>query len=223
MSHEYMLALEADIEAGQGIVAFNTEFVGAAIHGHEIVARLRGPDETTDFGCRYLVNCAGLHAVALLERIEGYPADREHRTWYAKGNYFICMGVKPFRHLIYPMPSQASLGVHATLDLAGMTRFGPDVEWVTELDYRVDPARQTSFYAAIREYWPDLPDGALQPDYAGIRPKLVGAGQAPADFLIEGPVEHGIAGLVNLLGIESPGLTSSLAIAEEVTQRVRQQ
>jgi L-2-hydroxyglutarate oxidase LhgO len=160
-----------------------------------------------------------LHAVALLDRIEGYPSDRGHRMWYAKGNYFSCRGVKPFQHLVYPMPNEASLGVHATLDLDGSTRFGPDVEWVEKLDYHVDAGREESFYASIREYWPDLPAGALQPAYAGIRPKRVGPGQAAADFLIEGPEEHGVFGLTNLLGIESPGLTSSLAIADEVARR----
>lgn len=214
--HEYMLALEADIESGQGILSFNTEFLRADTRGGEIVASLRSFGETTEIGCRHLVNSAGLSAVTLLGGVDGYPAGRGHRTWYAKGSYFSCQGVKPFQHLIYPMPNEASLGLHATLDLDGSTRFGPDVEWVDTLDYRVDPGRAAGFYASIREYWPELPDGALQPAYAGIRPKRVGPGQAAADFLIEGPADHGIPGIVNLIGIESPGLTSSLAIGDEV-------
>lgn len=219
-AHEYMLALQADIEAGGGILAFDTELVGARGHGDGIVARLRSHDEETEVACRYLVNCAGLHAIELLRRVEGYPADGRHRGHFAKGNYFTCHGVKPFRHLVYPMPTEASLGLHATLDLDGTTRFGPDVEWVSEIDYRVDAGRDRLFYASIREYWPGLPEGALQPAYAGIRPKLVGPGQAAADFLIEGPDKNGIPGLINLLGIESPGLTSSLAIGDEVARRL---
>ncbi len=183
-------------------------------------SRLQQRRRGGEFDCRYLVNCAGLSAVPLLGRIEGYPADRRHRAWYAKGSYFTCAGVKPFRHLVYPMPNEASLGLHATLDLDGSTRFGPDVEWVDAIDYRVDGARAQGFYAAIREYWPALPDGALQPAYAGIRPKRVGPGAAAADFLVEGPEEHGIPGLINLIGIESPGLTSSLAIGDAIARRL---
>jgi L-2-hydroxyglutarate oxidase LhgO len=157
-----------------------------------------------------------LHAVELLQRIADYPRSRIPRHFYAKGNYFALRGRAPFTHLVYPMPAQAGLGVHATLDLAGRVRFGPDVEWIDSLDYDVDASRAQSFYDAIRVYWPGLPDGALDPAYAGIRPKLAGPGQPPADFLIETPREHAIAGLINLLGIESPGLTASLAIAELV-------
>lgn len=214
--HEYMQALEADIDAADGVVAFDTEFLGAAVRDGSIVARLRGAGEESELRCRHLVNAAGLSAVALLARIEGYPLAHGHRTWYAKGNYFSCRGIKPFRHLVYPMPNEASLGLHATLDLDGRTRFGPDVEWVDSLDYEVASSREASFYASIREYWPELPDGALEPAYAGIRPKRVGPGQPAADFLIEGPADHGVPGLVNLIGIESPGLTSSLAIGDEV-------
>lgn len=218
--HEYMQALEADIAAADGVVSYGTEFVGAARIGDAFTARLRGDGEVSEIRCRQLVNSAGLSAVALLDRIQGYPRDHGHRTWYAKGSYFSCGGTKPFRHLVYPMPNEASLGLHATLELDGRTRFGPDVEWVDAIDYEVDPRRETSFYASVREYWPGLPDGALQPAYAGVRPKRVGPGQPAADFLIEGPAEHGIPGLVNLIGIESPGLTSSLAIGEEVLRKL---
>jgi L-2-hydroxyglutarate oxidase LhgO len=218
--HEFMLALIADIEAAGGVLSFGTEFTGSTTRGGGIVARLLGGGESTEVGSRILVNSAGLSAVEILKGIESYPVGRGHRTWYAKGNYFSCQGVKPFRHLIYPMPNEASLGLHATLDLDGSTRFGPDVEWVDVIDYRVDPARAATFYSSIREYWPALPDGALQPAYAGIRPKRVGPDSPAADFLVEGPAEHGIAGLFNLIGIESPGLTSSLAIADEVARRL---
>ena len=218
--HEYLMALVADIEGSAGIVAFNTEFLRAEHRGERTVAILRSVGELTELDCRYLVNCAGLDAVELLSKIDGYPRDHGHRLHYAKGNYFTCQGARPFTHLIYPMPTQASLGLHATLDLDGSTRFGPDVEWVDEIDYRVDPARAPAFYSSIREYWPELPDGALQPAYAGVRPKRVGPESPAADFLIEGPAEHGVAGLLNLIGIESPGLTSSLAIADEVALRL---
>ena len=176
-------------------------------------------DATGEIECRWLVNSAGLSALDLLARIEGRTAGTPRRAYYAKGNYFACHGVKPFRRLVYPMPNEGGLGVHATLDLDGTTRFGPDVEWVEHPDYHVDPARAQSFYAAIREYWPAIPEGSLQPAYAGVRPKLVGAGQAAADFEIA--VERSRAGgLVNLLGIESPGLTSSLAIAGHVVDAI---
>lgn len=218
--HEYMQALEADIAASDGVVSYGTEFVGAVVRSDGLVAKLRGDGEESEIRVRHLVNSAGLSAVALLALVEGYPKGRSHRTYYAKGSYFSCRGTKPFTHLVYPMPNEASLGLHATLDLDGRARFGPDVEWVDAIDYEVDPARAESFYASVREYWPGLPDGALEPAYAGIRPKRVGAGAPAADFLIEGPSEHGISGLVNLIGIESPGLTSSLAIGDEVLRRL---
>jgi L-2-hydroxyglutarate oxidase LhgO len=172
--------------------------------------------EGLDLSCATLINSAGLGAVGLLKSVEGYPAARLRTAHFAKGNYFVCHGLKPFKHLVYPMPNEAGLGVHATLDLDGATRFGPDVEWVERLDYQVDARRGESFYAAIREYWPTLPEGALQPGYSGIRPKLVGADAKAADFVIESDEDHGVPGLINLLGIESPGLTSSLALAEVV-------
>jgi len=214
--HELMQALEGDVAAADGIVAYGTEFLSAESEGDAFSVRLHGAGEVSELRCRRLINAAGLSAVPLLERIEGYPRLHGHRTWYAKGNYFSCNGTKPFRHLVYPMPNEASLGLHATLDLDGRTRFGPDVEWVDAIHYDVDPARATSFYASIREYWPGLQDGALEPGYAGVRPKRVGPGAPAADFLIEGAAEHGVRGLVNLIGIESPGLTSSLALGDEV-------
>jgi L-2-hydroxyglutarate oxidase LhgO len=163
-----------------------------------------------------LVNCAGLHAQHLAATIEGLAPGHVPPTFYAKGNYFSLGGRSRFSHLVYPVPEAAGLGVHLTIDLDGQARFGPDVEWVQQIHYPVDPARGDAFYAEVRKYWPGLADGALHPDYAGIRPKLGGPGEPAHDFRIDGPAVHGVPGLVNLFGIESPGLTASLAIAEHV-------
>lgn len=215
--HEFMSAIQSDLEESGGYVVTRTALTRArqaAGGGFEL--RLESEGEEQALNCGLLINSAGLSAVDLLDSIAGYPDQLKRNAYFAKGNYFSCSGAKPFRHLVYPMPNEAGLGVHATLDLDGAVRFGPDVEWIQEIGYDVDAQRCASFYAAIREYWPDLRDGALEPAYAGIRPKLVPAGSKAADFVIETSREHGIEGLVNLLGIESPGLTSSLAIAEVV-------
>ena len=185
-----------------------------------------GGDEPMQLQARRVVNSAGLHAVALAAGFDGLPPMQLPPSHWARGHYFACSGKPAFTRLIYPMPDEAGLGVHVTLDLGGQMRFGPDVQWVPrtalgEEDYLVDPARAQPFAAAIRRYWPALPDDALQPAYAGIRPKISGPGEAAADFLIQGPAEHGVAGLVNLFGIESPGLTASLAIAEQVVHALR--
>jgi L-2-hydroxyglutarate oxidase LhgO len=175
--------------------------------------------------CAALVNSAGLNAQATAKSIVGMPDSTIPTPVLAKGSYFGCSAKAPFAHLIYPAPVDGGLGVHLTLDLGGRAKFGPDVEWLDEadparVDYSVDPKRAESFYAAIRRYWPALPDGALTPDYAGCRPKLSRRGEPAADFRIDGPETHGLEGLVNLFGIESPGLTSSPAIAEEVANRI---
>lgn len=168
---------------------------------------------------RLLVNCAGLQASLLAAGFTGLAAGQVPQTRFAKGSYFLLQGRAPFSRLIYPMPQAGGLGVHLTLDLAGQARFGPDVQWVDRADdWLVDPARGDAFYAEVRRYWPGLPDGALQPGYAGIRPKLNAPHESAQDFMIQGPAEHGVPGLVNLFGIESPGLTSSLAIAQHVVQ-----
>ena len=166
--------------------------------------------------CRLLVNAAGLHAPGLAARIEGMPPDLVPAAHYAKGNYFTLSGRSPFSRLIYPVPVPGGLGVHLTVDLGGQARFGPDVQWIDAIDYSVDPARADGFYAAVRTYWPALKDGALQPGYAGIRPKIVPKGAPGQDFVVQGPRTHGVAGLINLFGIESPGLTASLALAAHV-------
>jgi len=167
-----------------------------------------------------LVNAGGLHATDVAACLNGMNPRQIPAIHYAKGNYFALTTASPFEHLVYPIPPEGGLGIHATLDLAGRTRFGPDVEWVRSLDYSVAPARAAAFYAEIRRYWPDLPDAALQPAYAGIRPKISGPGQAPADFLLLGPAAHGWPRVAHLFGIESPGLTSALAIAEHVAELV---
>ena len=162
------------------------------------------------------MNAAGLCAQALARRLEGIPPQSVPRQFLAKGNYFALSGPSPFRHLIYPVPEPGGLGVHLTLDLAGRARFGPDVQWIENPDYAVEPSRAERFYASIRRYWPSLPDASLQPAYAAVRPKLSGPQDPVADFAIQGPDIHGVRGLVSLYGIESPGLTASLAIAEQV-------
>lgn len=214
--HELLLTLLADLESHGGALLLQAVVESAKVAGDDIVLQVRSGGATSELRCRWLINSAGLSAPQMLRLIEGYPPQRLRPAFYAKGSYFACQGVRPFKRLIYPLPNSAGLGIHATLELDGTTRFGPDVEWVTEPDYSVDPARAESFYAAIREYWPDLPRGSLQPAYAGVRPKLVGPASAAADFEIETRDAHGVARLINLLGIESPGLTASLAIAERV-------
>jgi L-2-hydroxyglutarate oxidase LhgO len=167
-----------------------------------------------------LVNSAGLRAPSVARSIAGYPTHLAPRELYAKGNYYSLTRRSPFSRLVYPVPEPGGLGVHVTLDLGGQARFGPDVEWVERIDYDVDPRRAERFYAAIRRYWPGLPDGALAPGYAGIRPKTAGAGEPAPDFEIQGPRKHGVPGLVHLYGIESPGLTASLALARAVRQEL---
>ncbi len=218
-SHALMLALRGDLEAAGGTIAFETPVLAGAV---EPDIRLRtGGAAPAELCCRVLVNAAGHGAPPLLRALEGFPQQRAPQAWFAKGNYFALAARSPFRHLVYPVPEPGGLGVHATLDLMGRVRFGPDVEWVDDPnDLSVDPARATRFYAAIRRYWPGLPDESLQPDYAGLRPKLTGPGAPAADFVIQDAADHGVAGLVNLLGIESPGLTVCLALADMVAERV---
>lgn len=216
-SHAYMLALRGEIEDAGGMLAFHAPMLRAkaVADGFEVEV---GGDTPMTLHCRLLINSAGLNAPAIARAIGGMPADRIPVSYYAKGNYFSCSTRAPFSHLIYPVPEPGGLGVHLTIDLGGQAKFGPDVEWVDTLDYAVDPARAERFYPAIRRYWPTLPDGALSPSYSGIRPKIVPPAVARQDFQIQGPQDNGLAGLVNLFGIESPGLTSSLAIADEVAR-----
>jgi L-2-hydroxyglutarate oxidase LhgO len=214
-SHAYMLALRGDAEDAGAAFAFHTPVLGARAHDDRIELDVGG-DAPMSLACRLLVNAAGLQAPAVARSIDGMPIELIPPAYLAKGNYFSCSARAPFSHLIYPVPEPGGLGVHLTLDMAGQARFGPDVEWVDRIDYAVDPARAERFYPAIRRYWPSLPDGALMPSYSGMRPKIVPPAVAVQDFLIQGPGIHGVDGLINLFGIESPGLTSSLAIADHV-------
>jgi L-2-hydroxyglutarate oxidase LhgO len=216
-SHAYMLALQGEAEAHGMISALGTRLAGAEAQGGTVRLILEGEDRPS-LETDLLINAAGLGAQALAARIAGFPPAAIPRLHLAKGSYFALSGRAPFDRLIYPMPQVGGLGVHLTLDMAGQVRFGPDVEWVDRLDFDVDPARADSFYAAIRRYWPALPDGALSPAYSGIRPKLSGPGDAAADFMIQTSADHGVPGIVNLFGIESPGLTASLAIAALVAE-----
>ena len=208
-SHAYMLSLAGDLEAHGGIIAFLTEATDLQRSTNGV--RLRCGD--FDLDANLVVNSAGLSAPALAARLGG-----RHRGYYAKGHYYALSGTSPFAHLVYPVAEAGGLGVHVTLDLAGQARFGPDVVWQENEDYAFDEASFERFVAAIRRYYPALDESRLHPSYTGIRPKLAPAGAPAADFLIEGPAETGIPGLVNLLGIESPGLTASLAIAERVVE-----
>jgi L-2-hydroxyglutarate oxidase LhgO len=211
-SHAFMLALLGDAEGAGAMLALMSPLARGKVTSEGI--ELEAGD--TVIHARHLVNSAGLSAPDVARSIQGMPSGKVPEAHYAKGSYFTLSGRTPFNSLVYPVPEPGGLGVHVTLDMAGQARFGPDVEWIDGIDYRVDPARADRFYAAIRGYWPGLPDGSLQPGYAGIRPKLGGAGAPAADFVIQGPSVHGAAGLVNLFGIESPGLTASLALAQEV-------
>ena len=214
-SHAYMLALRGEAEDAGAVCAFHTPLLHARAAEQRIEIDAGG-SAPMSLECRLLVNAAGLNAPAIARSIEGMPIELIPQAYFAKGNYFSCSARAPFSHLIYPVPEPGGLGVHLTLDMAGQARFGPDVEWVEQIDYVVDPARAERFYPAIRRYWPTLPDGALMPSYSGIRPKIVPPAVAAQDFVIQGPRDHGVCGLINLFGIESPGLTASLAIADYV-------
>ena len=212
-SHALMLAYQGDAESAGAMLALKSPLEHAAVRGDGFELRVAGADPIR---CRLLVNSAGLTAPSVARRIDGYPAALAPGEFYAKGNYYSLARRAPFSRLIYPVPEPGGLGVHITLDLAGQARFGPDVEWIDRIDYSVDPGRSARFYAAIRRYWPGLPDGALAPGYAGIRPKTAGPDEPAPDFVIQGPARHGVPGLVHLYGIESPGLTASLALADTV-------
>jgi L-2-hydroxyglutarate oxidase LhgO len=223
-SHALMLSFQADLERAGGVVVLRSPVLAARRDGTRHIVQVGGA-EPMQLATRFLVNAAGLWATQIAAGIESLEPRLVPRTYFAKGCYFALAGRSPFSRLIYPIPEPGGLGVHLTLDLAGQARFGPDVEWLSvefadDFDYRVDPDRRGAFAAAIRRYWPDLPEGALQPAYSGVRPKLSGPGEATADFQLQGPAVHGVPGLLNLYGIESPGLTASLAIADESLSRL---
>jgi len=219
-SHALMLSYLGEFEDAGGYLVCNAPFVCARNTGYGFEVDVGGSDPST-IQARYLINSAGISAPAISSKIEGLTAEKIPKAYFSKGNYFSLTTKSPFSKLIYPIPEDGSLGVHLTLDMNGRAKFGPDVEWLDinqeeQINYTVDPQRGERFYAAIRQYWPKLKDGALQPDYSGIRAKIVPQGVAAADFQFQGHQEHGIEGLINLYGIESPGLTSSLAIAKAV-------
>lgn len=218
-SHGLMLALEGDAANVGAVVVLRTTVERGVASGNGIDLEVGGAERMA-IRCRSVVNCAGLEAPQVARSIAGVPPERVPRAFYAKGHYFTLAGRSPFRRLIYPMAEAGGLGVHVTLDLAGQARFGPDVAWIDAVDYAFDHDRAERFYAAIRRYYPGLADGALQPGYTGVRPKIAGPGVPAADFVIQGPAAHGVAGLVNLFGIESPGLTAALAIAREVSAQL---
>jgi len=218
-SHRLMLAYQGEAEDHGCMFAFNAPVRrGRALASGFVVEVDDGAGGLYPLACDRLVNSAGLHAQTVARSLEGLPPQSVPPQHFCKGSYFSLLGRQPFGRLIYPVPLSASLGVHVTLDLAGQCRFGPDQEWVESIDYDVDPRRAEVFYEAVRRYWPGLPDGALQPAYSGMRPKIQGPDEPARDFMIQGPEAHGLAGLVNLYGIESPGLTASLAIADRVAR-----
>ncbi len=218
-SHGLMLALLGDAERHGAVLALQSPMI-SAVAGRDGIEVEIGGASPMRVRASLLINSAGLSAPAMASRIDGLGSDKVPQSYLAKGNYFMLSGKSPFSRLVYPVPEPGGLGVHLTLDLGGQARFGPDVEWVDEIDYSVSPERGQRFYGAIRKYWPDLQDQALQPAYAGMRPKIVGPGEPDADFCIQGPADHGVPGLINLFGIESPGLTSCLAIADLVCENL---
>lgn len=228
-SHGYMLSLLGGFEDAGGMIAYQSPLISAkpigqnAKDGFELEI---GGSDGMKIQTKLLINCAGMSAPAVAQKIEGLKQEQIPKAFFAKGNYFSLSGKSPFKHLIYPIPEPGGLGVHLTLDMGGQAKFGPDVEWLDidieeQVDYTVDPKRAEGFYAAVRRYWPELKDGSLQPDYSGIRAKIVAPNTPAGDFCFDTPKEHGLAGLFNLYGFESPGLTSSLAIAKYLEGQIK--
>ncbi len=225
-SHGLMLALLGDFEAAGGALALCSTVTELQRHMDDWLVRVQADGAEMTLRAGIVINAAGLWAPELTQHTEGLPRAQQASAHYSKGSYFSLAGRAPFSRLIYPLPQDAWLGVHLSLDLAGQARFGPDAQWLSgiagpqQLDYRVEPRRAEAFYADVRRYWPALPDGALQPAYSGVRPKIHGPQEPAPDFRIDGPAQHGLPGLVNCLGVESPGLTSCLALAREALQRL---
>lgn len=215
-SHRLMLSLLGEAEDRGAVLALGSTVLDGELDETGALLRVASADGEMHLASNIVINAAGLYAPEVASRIDGLAPTSIPRAYLAKGNYFSLSGRSPFSRLIYPIPEPGGLGVHFTLDLGGQAKFGPDVEWVSSIDYAVDQNRANNFYAEIRKYWPALPDNSLTPAYSGIRPKISGPGEPNADFLIQGPADHGAKGLVNLYGIESPGLTSCLAIADAV-------
>jgi L-2-hydroxyglutarate oxidase LhgO len=213
-SHALMLALQGDAENHGAQCVFHTSFESGDILPSGLFQLNFGGPEPMTLTANTVINSAGLCAPLVASKLAGLAQQHVPKAYYCKGSYFTLSGKSPFTRLIYPMPNNAGLGVHVTVDMGGQAKFGPDTEWVDGEDYTLDPRRADVFYQAVRSYWPDLADGALNPGYTGIRPKIVGPESAAADFVIAGPASHGVPGLINLFGIESPGLTSCLALAQ---------
>ncbi|OZI41026.1 FAD-dependent oxidoreductase [Bordetella genomosp. 1] len=219
-SHALMLSYQGDAEQAGAQFVFHTPLVRGEVLPQGGFSLSFGGAEPMSLTCHTLINASGLHAPTLARRIEGLPADSIPQEYLCKGSYFTLSGRAPFSRLIYPVPQHAGLGVHLTLDMGGQAKFGPDTQWIETEDYTLEPQRAEVFYEAVRTYWPGLPDHALAPGYTGIRPKISGPTEPAADFMIAGPASHGVDGYVGLYGIESPGLTSSLALAEETLARL---
>jgi L-2-hydroxyglutarate oxidase LhgO len=230
-SHSYMLSLLGDFENAGGVISYRTTFEHAQLLNQSerwVITLKSGEDaDVFEMSCDEVINCAGLGAVEVAKKIDGLLPIHIPEAYFVKGNYFSLSGKTPFRHLIYPVPEKAGLGVHLTLDLNGRAKFGPDVEHIESTDektinYAVDPSRVGHFEKQIRQYWPGLPSNSLTPDYSGVRPKIKMNGKVEADFRIDNTEQHGVPGLINLFGIESPGLTASLAIAQEVQKHLEE-
>ena len=228
-SHGYMLSLLGGFEDAGGMIAYQSPLISAKPVGQNAAGGFEleiGGDDGMRIQTRWLINCAGMSAPAVAQQIEGLISNQVPKAYFAKGNYFSLSGKSPFSHLIYPIPEPGGLGVHLTLDMGGQAKFGPDVEWLDieqegQIDYTVDPRRSEGFYEAVRRYWPDLKDGSLQPDYSGVRAKIVPPNAPAGDFYFDSPEQHGLQGLFNLYGFESPGLTSSLAIAKHLEAKIK--
>ena len=228
-SHAYMLSLLGGFEDAGGMVAYHSPLISATPMGQSAQGGFEldigGPDGMK-LQTQLLINCAGMSAPAVAQKIEGLAKDQIPKAYFAKGNYFSLSGKSPFTHLIYPIPEPGGLGVHLTLDMGGQAKFGPDVQWLDieqeeQIDYSVDPKRGEGFYEAVRRYWPELKDNALQPDYSGVRAKIVPPNSPAGDFCFNSPNDHGLEGLYNLYGFESPGLTSSIAIARYLEAQIK--
>ena len=219
---EYVTALEGDIQHFGGLISLRTSFLGAKKKRNKFIVKCRAQEEFS-FEADYLINCSGLSNELTLKNIEGFPEDKIYRNYYAKGHYFKYSGKAPFSNLIYPVSGQHSLGIHVGFDLGGSVRFGPDVEFVDEIDYSFDESLKKKFISSISRYWPDLDPAKLHPDYTGIRPKITKPNESMRDFSIQTSFEHGIANFINLQGIESPGLTSSLAIGKLIINLLKKE
>jgi L-2-hydroxyglutarate oxidase LhgO len=219
-SHGLMLAYQGDAENAGAQCVFHTPLLSGEVRSEGGFNLQFGGADAMQLSCNVLINASGLHAPTLARKIRGIPEASIPTEYLCKGSYFTLQGRAPFTRLIYPTPHHAGLGVHLTLDLGGQAKFGPDTEWIDRVDYDIDASRCDGFYEAVRTYWPGMPDASLAPGYTGIRPKVSGPHEPAADFMIVGPATHGVPGLVNLFGIESPGLTSSLAIAQETLARL---